>query len=189
MARLYRALEFAAFGRDLERARFAHLGRLADCRDILLLGEGDGRCALGLATMATGARLLCVDSSPGMIRRARARLDRAGVGTRVAFECADLRSYTPPPGAFDAVATLFVLDCFGTPDVASIISRTGAARLRARAWIALLYAFFRWETGLGVSVLPPSEDLLREAGWRITATRTLQFGLLRSTLYEHAAAY
>jgi len=203
LARLYRILEFAAFGRDLERARFAFAGQLSECRDILLLGEGDGRCALRLAALAPGARILCVDSSPGMIERARSRMAAAGVGDRVAFKCADLRSYAPAPGGFDAVATLFVLDCFDAREVASIISRTGPAlrpgarwlfadfalpeggipRMRARAWLAFLYAFFRWETGLLVSALPPSEALLEQAGWQRKALRELQWGLLRSAVY------
>ena len=74
LARVYRALEFIAFGRDLERARFEYLGRLSGCRDILLLGEGDGRCAARLAQIAPDAAILCVDSSPGMIARASRRV-------------------------------------------------------------------------------------------------------------------
>ncbi len=199
MAPWYRALEFLAFGGDLERARFAYLGRLSGCSDILLLGEGDGRCAARLAELAPQARILCVDSSPGMIESARRRV---GDNPRVAFACADARTFTPEPGRFDAVATLFLLDCFDAGDVATIVGRVGTAlrpgapwlfadfvlpargfaRARARAWLLVLYTFFRWETGLAVSSLPPSVEILCRAGWKVEETRDLQRGLVRTAL-------
>jgi predicted O-methyltransferase YrrM len=203
MARAYRALEFAAFGRDLERARFSFLDRLASSRDILLLGEGDGRCAARLAVLAPGARIVCVDSSPGMIERASRRIG-AGAEARVTFRCADALSFAPDPGAFDAVATFFFLDCFGAGAVESMVARAGAglrpgalwlfadfvlpprglARLRARAWLAVLYSFFRLGTGLGVSALPPSEAILERAGWSRVERRDFQCGFVRSAVYS-----
>ena len=204
LARWYRALEFAAFGRDLERARFLHLGRLAGCRDVLLLGEGDGRCAERLARVAPGARIHCVDSSRGMIEHAARRVAAAGAAGRVTFECADARAFSPVPGGFDAVATLFFLDCFDEAGVGEIVARAGRAlrpgapwlfadfvlpprglaRLRARAWLGVLYAFFRHAASLRVSRLPPSEEILAQAGWRRTACRDLQCGMLRSSVFE-----
>jgi SAM-dependent methyltransferase len=201
LARPYRALEFAAFGRDLERARFAYLGRLAACRDILLLGEGDGRCAARLAGIAPQARILCVDSSPGMIARASRRIAAADAA-RVTFLCEDAAVFTPEAGQFDAVATLFFLDCFGDAAVASLVARIGPglrpgapwlfadfavprggfARLRARAWLALLYAFFRVGAGLRVSALPTSEEILRRAGWTQAEGREFQGGMIRSAV-------
>jgi hypothetical protein len=164
LASAYRALEFLAFGGDLERARFAYLDRLASSRDILLLGEGDGRCA-------------------------------------------DARTFAPGPGAFDAVATLFFLDCLDAAEAEALVASAGAglragatwlfadfalpprgaARLRARAWLAVLYAFFRLAAGLRVSALPPSEDILARAGWSRAAFRDFQGGLVRSAVYARAA--
>ena len=203
LARWYRALEFAAFGRDLERARFEYLGRLSGCRNILLLGEGDGRCAARRAEAAQGARILCVDSSPGMIERASRRIAGSEAAGRVEFLCADARSLRPAPGSFDGVATLFFLDCLDDRGVASVVAQTGAAlapgsswlfadfrvpagglaRLRARAWLAVLYAFFRAATGLGTSRLPRSEEILGEAGWTRVASRDFQGGLVRSAVF------
>jgi ubiquinone/menaquinone biosynthesis C-methylase UbiE len=208
LARWYRVLEFSAFGRDLERARFAFLDRLADRTSILLLGEGDGRCAARLVKLAPGARIVCVDSSPGMIERASRRIREAGGEGRVTFECADVRSFAPEAGRFDAVATLFFLDCFGADDVASIVARTGAglrpgaswlfadfalpagviARARARMWLAALYAFFRWETALAASSLPPSEQILEAAGWQRGELVEFQWGLIRSCVFKRHAA-
>lgn len=208
LARWYRALELVAFGRDLERARFAFLGRLAASRNILLLGEGDGRCAARLAKIAPRARIVCVDSSPGMIERASLRVRGTGMGGRVVFECADVRTFFAAPGHFDAVATLFLLDCFGADEVESIVSRTGAglqpgspwifadfvlpaggiARARARAWLAVLYAFFGRAAALPVCALPPSEEILERSGWQRTESLGLQWGLLRSSVYRRPPA-
>jgi ubiquinone/menaquinone biosynthesis C-methylase UbiE len=202
LARWYRTAEFLAFGRDLERARFTYLDRLAPCRHILVLGEGDGRFAARLAHMAPGARIRCVDSSPGMIERASRRIAGTEEAARVTFTCADALSFDPGRGAYDAAVTLFFLDCFDARDAELIVSRvdaalgpgaswlfadfvlpqSGFARARARAWLGLLYAFFRWEAGLSVRALPPSEEILGRAGWRPMATRDLQWGLIRSSL-------
>ena len=43
LARWYRWIEYAAFGRVLERRRFAFLPHIASARHMLILGEGDGR--------------------------------------------------------------------------------------------------------------------------------------------------
>ena len=74
LARLYRALEYLAFGGDLERARFCLLDHLAGRRSILILGEGDGRCLARLLPLAPEARIHCLDASPAMLARAGARI-------------------------------------------------------------------------------------------------------------------
>jgi len=208
LAPWYRAAEFAAFGRDLERTRFEYLGRLAGARRILLLGEGDGRCAERVAALHPRASILGVDSSPGMVARATRRLAGTAAARRVRFACADALTFDPGPERFDAVATLFFLDCFRPDQVAALAGRIGGVltadatwlfsdfvlppagwrRQRARAWLALLYAFFRWETGLGVRELPPSEDILGGRGWRRTACRDRQGGLLRSAVFRRETA-
>ena len=208
LARWYRTLEVLAFGGDLEQARFRYLERLSDRSDILLLGEGDGRCACRLARAAPRARILCVDSSPAMVETAARRVAEAGASDRVSFLCADAVEYQPEPGRHDAVATLFFLDCFDAATAGAIVARVSAAlrpgalwlfadfvlpegrlaRIRARAWVGVLYAFFRWETGLSVAKLPPSEELLRGEGWERLECTDLQWGLLRSALLARGAA-
>jgi ubiquinone/menaquinone biosynthesis C-methylase UbiE len=203
LAPWYHALEWLAFGRKLEHARFAFLERLSGSRDILLLGEGDGRCVERLAMLAPEARITCVDSSRGMIERASRRLAGSAAWGRVTFECADALLYAPEAGRFDAVATLFFLDCFSSPEVSAIVNRLdgalrpgavwlfadfvlpkpGWARLRARVWIRVLYALFRITTGLRVSALPPSEEILARAGWSRTAAREFDWGLIRSAVF------
>lgn len=204
LARCYRALEFLAFGRDLERARFCLLDRLAGCESILVLGEGDGRCLAQLIRAAPRARIHCLDGSAAMLARARARIAGSGAEARVTFAQADLRTEEFPAQRYDAVVTLFFLDCFDAGTASAIVARIAPAlqsgacwlfadfaipprgyrRLRARVWLALLYEFFRWETGLGTRELPPSESLIRSAGFAPLETREHQLGLIRTVFFR-----
>jgi ubiquinone/menaquinone biosynthesis C-methylase UbiE len=206
LARGYRALELLAFGRDLERARFCFLESLRDCRSILILGEGDGRCLSRLVKIAPRALVHCVDSSPAMLMLASGRLSGPGEAGRVRFERADAFSVRLETTGYDAVVTLFFLDCFTADQVEPLLSRIrpslrpgarwlwadfsvpprGPARWRARAWVALLYAFFRWQTGLPARELPPAERMLEDAGFRCVSTREFQWGLVRSALFALA---
>src|SRR5580693_5673615 len=101
LAPIYRVLEYGAFGHDLERARFCFLEKLRDCRTILVLGEGDGRCLEQLVRAAPDAHIDCLDLSPAMLARAEARLP-AEAGTRVTFRQADLLTASLPDKNYDA---------------------------------------------------------------------------------------
>jgi ubiquinone/menaquinone biosynthesis C-methylase UbiE len=204
LARVYRGLEYLAFGRDLERARFCFLDKLHDRRKILVLGEGDGRCLVQLIRAAPAADIDCLDFSPAMLAQAAARLPPEA-RERVIFRCADLLSAQLPPAHYDAVVTLFFLDCFTPGQAADIVRRVtvslqsgarwlwadfalpphGVARLRARAWLALLYMFFRWQTGLPARMLPPAEALIAAAGFMRAEMREFQCGFVRSAVFSH----
>jgi ubiquinone/menaquinone biosynthesis C-methylase UbiE len=203
LARIYRPLEYGAFGRDLERARFCFLKKLRDCHAILVLGEGDGRCLEQLVRAAPDAQVDCLDFSPAMLARAEARLP-ADARARVTFRPADLLTAVLPDKNYDAVVTLFFLDCFTAEQTTEIVHRIaaslrpgarwlwadfalpprGPARLRARLWLAVLYAFFRWQTTLSARVLPPAEELIAAAGFAREAEQVFQWGLVRSVVFS-----
>lgn len=206
LARPYRALEVLAFGRDLERARFCLLDRLAAARSILIIGEGDGRCLERLTTLAPQARIDCFDASEKMLGLARSRLAASNPAAleRVRFQQADARANALLPAAYDAAVTLFFLDCFTAQEAAEVVGRiapslapgalwlfadfsmpaAGWRRFRARLWLGLLYFFFRLETGLSARKLPPAEELIRAAGLEPVDERPRQQGLLRTVLFR-----
>jgi ubiquinone/menaquinone biosynthesis C-methylase UbiE len=203
LARIYRPLEYGAFGRDLERARFCFLKKLRGCQTILVLGEGDGRCLEQLVRTAPDAHIDCLDLSPAMLARAAARLP-AEARARVTFRQADLLTAVLPDKNYDAVVTLFFLDCFTAEQTADIVHRIaaslrpgarwlwadfilpphGLARLRARVWLAALYAFFHWQTTLTARMLPPAEELIGAAGFAREAEQVFQWGLVRSVVFS-----
>ena len=183
LARWYRWIEYAAFGRALERRRFAFLDRVAGARNVMVLGEGDGRVLERLLTIAPQSHFDVIDLSPEMIALARIR---TGNSDRVRFVCEDARTTDWPEAHYDAVLTLFFLDCFTEPDARGVIDRVAAGlnpngawlvsdfaipakgwrRWHARMWIGTMYRFFRATTGLEARQLPPIERLLAEAGMR-----------------------
>lgn len=203
VARVYRWLEVAAFGRLLERARFTHLARLADRREILLLGDGDGRSLQRVLRAAPSSRIVSVDASKAMLALAASRVALADQH-RVTFVHADARTLDLHAGAHDAVVTQFFLDCFTTREVTSLVDRIASAtdrdslwvytdfalpepgirRVIARAIIAALYGFFRWRTGLSARELPPAEQVIRNAGFRAIEEVTFAAGLLRSVVFR-----
>jgi SAM-dependent methyltransferase len=200
LASVYRTLERAAFGRDLERARFCFLDQLRDRRSVLLLGEGDGRCLARVRTIAPLADIHCVDASARMLATAAAR---AGGDSHVTFERGDVLQRSFPRDRYDAVVTFFFLDCFTAPQAAALVGsvrsslRPGGvwlfadfvvpsgrfARWYGRASLALMYAFFRWQTGLAAKRLPPSEEILGRHGLCRVAVRDFHAGFVRSAVF------
>ena len=203
VASIYRPLEYLSFGRALEHARFTGLHRLAACRDILVLGEGDGRCLAQLLRVAPEVRVHCVDASAAMLARARARVADADL-PRVTFEKADARVVTLADRQYDAVVTCFFLDCLSAAEVEALIQRIAPSLRPGARWLFAdfavpssgwrrvlfqpivrgLYLFFKWRTGLKVTRLPPSEALLEQWGWRAIDQSEYRLGLIRRVLLE-----
>jgi len=203
LAGIYRTLEYLAFGRNLERARFVHLEWLRERRSILVLGEGDGRCLEQLVSAAPHARIDCLDFSAGMLACAARRLAGKRTAAHVIFRQADLLTADLPLAQYDAVITFFFLDCFTMSQTKDIMTRIraslrpgalwlwadfalpkdGLARWRARVWLTMLYAYFRWQTGLAARELPPVSEYFLENGFVRLAERTSQWGMVRSEVW------
>jgi SAM-dependent methyltransferase len=197
LAPLYRWIEYAAFGRAIERRRFAFLPRLAGARRVLIPGEGDGRVLARLLKVAPEARFDVFEASPEMIALARRR---SGNSHRVRFFCDDARNAPWPAGHYDAVLTMFFLDCFTEQDARQVIRRIAGAlkpgglwlvgefavppsgwrRLHARIWIAAMYRFFQVTTGLSARELAPIDRLLAEAEMVSLEREEARGGLLYS---------
>ncbi|MEP7365276.1 MAG: class I SAM-dependent methyltransferase [Acidobacteriota bacterium] len=201
LARVYRWVEYAAFGRALERCRFVHLGALAGARRVLVLGEGDGRFVARLLRENHGARVEVVESSGEMVRVARARV---GEDARVVWHRMDAVRGPLPEGPFDAVVTHFFLDCFSGAE-AAVVVREAARRLEAggvwvisefcdggrgwrgihaRAWLWVMYRFFWLTTGLRVRRLPGWQGMLEEAGLRREKRQLWRWGLLTAEVWR-----
>lgn len=207
VARPYAALERIAFGRTLERARFAWIDEpsVRRARRVGVFGEGDGRFAARLAASAErGTEIECWDASAAMIRIAERRLRRTGTqGARVRFRHADVETDALPDGRYDLVVTHFFLDCFERENLARVVDGiarsaaseaqwlltdfalpgAGARGLRARARLAAMYAFFRAAAGLRARRLDDPAPHLRRAGFGVRRSATLRGGSLSSELW------
>jgi SAM-dependent methyltransferase len=197
----YRWVEYLAFGRALERARFRWLHRLADARRLLVLGEGDGRALERLLALAPHAQIDVVETSAAMIALAR---NRAGNPDRVRFHQQNALTATWPSTCYDGVITLFFLDCFLEGELRLLMHRLAAALVpgglwivsdfaipehgwrhwNARIWISSMYRFFRLTTGLEVRALPPIEELLVDAGLLRVELEEERAGLIRAQVWR-----
>src|SRR6185503_17127103 len=201
LAPWYRWIEYAAYGRALERRRFAFLRRLAGARRVLILGEGDGRTVARLLQIAPRAEFDVVEVSPEMLGLALGRVGNSG---RVYFQQADARTLGWPVGAYDGIVTNFFLDCFTEEELAPLVRRLAEAlapegvwivgefaippggwrRWHARIWIWTMYRFFGITTGLRAQRLPAIEWLMREAGMMRVEQQSERAGLMVSEVWR-----
>lgn len=203
IATAYRWIEYAAFGHALEQCRFAFVDRLASSDRILIIGEGDGRFLERLVATNRNARIDVVELSARMVELARERL-RAGDRERVSFRLGDVRRMSLPAGAYAAVVTNFVLDCFSDKEARTVVDnlrcslrtdgvwvvsefqqlREGWKRIWAAAWLIVMYTFFRLTTGLETRRLPDYPEFLRQSGMVLMEERRAWFGLMSSQIWR-----
>jgi ubiquinone/menaquinone biosynthesis C-methylase UbiE len=203
VARIYQPLEYLLLGRTLERARFAHLEHLREARDVLILGEGDGRLLLQLLNIAPQCRVDVVERSEQMLRRAQARVN----SRRVQWLHADAsqpewaaRISSPK----DAIVTAFFLDCFSNTKLEALIGRlhrqlrpdglwlnidfaipaSGWRRWHARLWVASLYLAFGALTDIDAHTLVDPSKHLRALGMRREHHEGLRADLVFSEVWR-----
>jgi SAM-dependent methyltransferase len=190
IARCYRWIEYAGFGRALERRREAFLSDASDARRVLALGDGDGRALAALLAAAPHACVDYIDLSARMLEVARAR-----AGTKhVVYRNEDARAARLPAAEYDLIVTHFFLDCFDETDLEPLIARlSDAAAPRARwlisefrgnGWLVrALYFFFRIVAGLRTRRLVDHHPLLKRYGFRLIRQEDAWRGLLASELW------
>ena len=205
IARLYRWIEYAAFGNALQRRRAAFLGNVSGARRVLALGDGDGRALVALLHAAPAARVDYVDASARMLELARARAGtNCADADRVEFRQADARVMPLDENAYDLIVTHFFLDCLSTREIQALASRLRQdaapsalwlvsefavpsnvfGRLVARPLVAALYLVFGQLTGLNLRSLPDHPTALKAAGFALDKRRTRLGGLLASELWR-----
>ncbi len=206
----YGWMELALAGEKLQRCRTAFLDEVRSARNILLAGEGHGRCLVECCRRFSNARILCVDASAGMLARARARLAAAGgAAGRAEFICADILDWPAPARAFDLIATNFFLDCFRAEQLERLIARlaqaaapganwlvadfqiapAGLKRVRSRLIVAAMYVFFGAVTRLPSRRLTAPDPWLQRAGFVLHRRREAEWGLLRCDWWRRAAGH
>jgi ubiquinone/menaquinone biosynthesis C-methylase UbiE len=201
----YRWMEFMLAGEKLQRCRTAFLDEIPGARNILLLGEGHGRCLVECCRRFPNARITCVDASERMLVEARRRLTRRKPGAvHVKFTQADVLNWMPTDETYDLIVTHFFLDCFRPDQLGHIIPRfaacaapdanwlladfqipaRGLQRIRGRLILWTMYAFFRVITGLPAHKLATPDAFLECAGFKLRRRTETEWGLLHSDLWR-----
>jgi len=210
LAPIYRWMELATFGPFLHRARCAFLGELAQARQAIVLGDGDGRFTAALLRANPAVEIDAVDASSAMLRALTRRAcppRRPGSNcARVRTHLADVRAWQPSSStqAADLIVTHFFLDCLTTEEVEALAGKLHAGASPTAIWIlsdfaipqgafgrviaapivSSLYIAFAWLTGLRVRRLPDHASALRRAGFTLRSRQTFLAGLLFSELWS-----
>ena len=206
IAPYYETLEHLAFGRSLERSRFAFLEQITTAQRAILCGGGDGRFLAALLRVNSQVEVDYVELSSRMIELAETRVTRMGdaIRKRVRFREGDVRKFEPRAEGYDLIVTHFFLDCFsdeelpiivgrlakwGTPGARWIVSEfregeTPVSRILTRAVIRLLYAGFKLTTGLRIIRLPDYMAALADQGFVLSSQHALLGGLLHSSMWS-----
>jgi len=200
----YRWLEKLVFGEQLQRARITFVRQIASPQRALVVGEGNGRFLTELLNDHRVLRVDCVEASVRMIELARARVE----DKRVQFICDDILETPLPENSHDLVVTHFVLDCFAEAPLRQVIEKLsllatrnatwlitdfceplrGWRRLRARALIATMYAFFRAVAGVKARRLVDYGPLLRAEGFILTNEVLSPNEMIRSQVWQRREA-
>jgi len=201
----YRLLESIAFGNALQKARIACLDEIGSARRAFIVGEGNGRFLADVLQRYPLLRIDCLDSSERMLDLAQRHVlettpDEIG---RVTFIRDDVRSWTPND-RYNLIVTHFFLDCFSTQQVGLIVAKLaqaaapnatwlladfripegGFARAHAKAWLAVMYWFFRSVAGIEAHELVDPSPFLRVEGFTLARQHLLRLGMLKSELWR-----
>jgi len=196
----YRWMEYATFGRALQRCRTHFLPRLADRRRALVLGDGDGRFTAALVAANPAIEIDAVDTSGAMLQLLHRRCLVAG--QRVLTHRTSALRFSPAR-SYDLIASHFFLDCLTQPEVEALVARLtpclvadalwvvsdfripqGRMKLPARMLVSVLYAAFRLLTGLRVNQLPDHAAAFAAAQFTCVARHDSLGGLLRTELWQ-----
>jgi ubiquinone/menaquinone biosynthesis C-methylase UbiE len=203
----YRWMETVLAGSKLQRCRVAFLPEIQPPHQVLMLGEGAGRCLIVLAARFPDAEFTCIEASSGMIKQMRRALGRRGLdNSRIEWIHADARAWKLPEARFDLIVSHFFLDCFPADEIAALALRLRTAatedaswlvadfsqpagmvkRWRATAILWLMYRFFRVATRLEARELTPPDRFLEQAGFRLHGRHVFEWGLLHSDWWTRA---
>ena len=201
----YRTLETLTFGNALQEARIACLNQIGSPRRALIVGEGNGRFLAALLRRQPLTKIDCVDGSERMLKLARQHVleNAPDQISRVAFFQNDVASWRPND-RYDLIVTHFFLDCFRIQQVGRIIAKLAQAaapnaiwlvadfripeerlaRVHARAWLAVMYRFFRAVARIEATDLVDPSPFLRAEGFTLEQQMLFRHGMLKSELWR-----
>lgn len=165
-----------------------YLSQVADCQDILLIGEGTGLFLEKLLQVNPKAKVTVIDQSAKMIKRARSRVVEGDL-RRVTFQTVAFEDFQSA-NRFDAVCTFFFWDCFKKDRIREMLLLLPHCIKREGLWVEVdfvedqrgtrpsriwhyfllrfLYGFFGWATGIEARWVIEIESLAKEIGFSLT---------------------
>jgi ubiquinone/menaquinone biosynthesis C-methylase UbiE len=204
VARYYRWLETITFGNALQEARIYWIDKIPRPRRALIVGEGNGRFLCELLRIQPKIDVDCVDASGRMLELARGRVRRFHPKSlaSVRFFHQDVLNWSPLD-SYDLLVTHFFLDCFPREQVGAIVAKLAHvarpdavwlvadfciphrkfARIHAKFWVRMMYAFFRVIAAIPAKELVDPTPYLQCNGFVGRSRKLSRCGMLRSDLY------
>lgn len=185
----------------LHRSQTFFLSRLQKSDNVLVVGGGTGRFLVDLLKVGESLKVTYVDISPGMILKAKKKVNKLGKSEHVEFICGGLESI--PNGKYDLICTHYFLDCFEEGELfgviqqfKSLLSKDGlwhftdfylddSSSMFRKSFVSFLYFFFRSFCGLKVKKLANFKELFSKNGLQLKEEGYFYRGLLRTGLYRH----
>lgn len=208
IAPCYQLIETVTAGSAVQSCRMTFFPCLENARDILLLGEGNGRFLVELLKRWPDKHVTIVESSARMLQLQDQRLRRNDIDPDTVERIhADVREWRPPEKHFDAIVTNFFLDCFRPGELPTLIesiarsAKPGALwlvtdfakprqflrGLRASVILGVMYGFFRLTTQLDARQLTPPDQFLEDAGFTLRERTNQSWGLMHADLWLRRA--
>jgi ubiquinone/menaquinone biosynthesis C-methylase UbiE len=199
IASFYPLLEQIVFGSTLSRARGVFMTRVRDGNHILLIGEGNGRFLSEALKQISAASFTVVDSSARMLAATARRIATVDGCPRVELIHADILEWRSPARHYDRVVTHFFLDLFTPDHIRQIVEKISRLATEDALWINVdftsdsphlrqkilmwtQYRFFRISARIESARLFDSRQWIRQSGWEILDTRSLDSGWISAQL-------
>lgn len=123
LAPWYNFLETISFGDQLQQCRISQIAELKEVKNVLILGDGNGRYLESLLKSNCNAEIQSLDSSKTMIGLANARIIPLPNRSKVVFIHSDVFDWDFPKCKYDLVVTNFFLDCFTYSELTNLIEK------------------------------------------------------------------
>jgi ubiquinone/menaquinone biosynthesis C-methylase UbiE len=199
IADLYPLLEQIVFASALTRSRSFFARQVAGGKNILLIGEGNGRFLFEMVEQTSSASFTVVDSSARMLAAATRKIAALEQGARIELIHADILEWRSPTAHYDRVVTHFFLDLFRPYRLRRIVEKisrlatedtlwinvdfsSGNQTLRQKIVMWAQYRFFLVSAGIEASRLFDSLPYIQQAGWQILERRSLKSGWISAHL-------
>jgi ubiquinone/menaquinone biosynthesis C-methylase UbiE len=199
VANFYPLLEQLVFGSTLNQARRSFARQISAGKDILLIGEGNGRFLFEMMKQTSSASFTVVDSSARMLAAAARRIVPVTPNRRIEWIYADFLKWATPPAPYDRVVTHFFLDLFGPDRICQMVEKISRLTTEDALWVNVdftpecrclhqkmlmwaQYRFFQGSAGIEASRLFDALPWIRQRGWQILEERSLKSGWISGYL-------
>jgi ubiquinone/menaquinone biosynthesis C-methylase UbiE len=184
----------------LQDHRTAFLAAAEGKYKALIVGDGDGRFLQALVNSYPHLEIDSLELSGGMLAQARRRVS----SPQARFIQGDVFAFDFELSHYEVLFTHFFLDCFTTANLSVLVTKLSATltpdaiwivsefrsanrgwrKFYTSAWLAAMYCFFGFATGLKTKSLPDYATTLANAGFAKRKEMVSTDGLIASQWWE-----